>query len=245
MRENPGQFIPFPSQIEGTFFRTITPMTYPFSDDTTSSSQLISSDLRQWATEHYRIRTFFREEKIPTRSGILYFVDEGFVRLESLVQPGFSDDETTLEFVNTVIAFVGANQAIDIFASEQLTFEAIAQTDRTTIFWLYWTDLEMWADLRLKVLQHLRYQHQRQLLLRSILGQKRTIDQLYLYLKFLAHQYGQKEGEGLKIPFGLTHENLASVLGTTRVTISRLLSQLREERKVMIVGEQYFGIPFS
>lgn len=217
-------------------------MTYPFvSDDKQIYSALITDELRKWAAAHYRTRTFFREEKIPVRSGLLYFVNSGFVRLESTIQS--IHDEATNEFVDTVIAFVGADQPIDIFETECISFQAIAQTDRTEIFWVYWADLEQWSSLRLAVLENLQYQHQRQLVLRSILGQKRTVDQLRLYIEFLVNLYGEDQPGGRRIPFLLTHDHLASVLGTTRVTISRLISQLKEEDKVCIFNEQYLGIP--
>lgn len=219
-------------------------MTYPFvSDDKQIYSALITDELRQWATAHYRTRTFFREDKIPVRSGLLYFVNSGFVRLESTIQSIHS--ETTNELVDTVIAFVGADQPIDIFDTEHISFQAIAQTDRTEVFWVYWTDLEQWSSLKLAVLENLQYQHQRQLILRSILGQKRTIDQLRLYIEFLVNLYGEAQTGGRRIPFLLTHDHLASVLGTTRVTISRLISQLKEEEKVCIFSEQYLGIPMT
>jgi CRP-like cAMP-binding protein len=97
----------------------------------------------------------------------------------------------------------------------------------------------------LSVLENLQYQHQRQLILRSILGQKRTIDQLRLYIEFLVHLYGEAQTGGRRIPFLLTHDHLASVLGTTRVTISRLVSQLKEDGKICIFNEQYIGIPMA
>lgn len=219
-------------------------MTYPFvSDDKQIYSALITDELRQWAADHYRTRTFFREDKIPVRSGLLYFVSSGFVRLESTIQS--IQSETTNELVDTVIAFVGADQPIDIFDTEYISFQAIAQTDRTEIFWVYWTDLEQWSDLKLTVLENLQYQHQKQLILRSILGQKRTIDQLRLYIEFLVHLYGEAQTGGRRIPFLLTHDHLASVLGTTRVTISRLISQLKEEERICIFNEQYLGIPIA
>ena len=57
--------------------------------------------------------------------------------------------------------------------------------------------------------------------------------------------YGEPQEAGLKIPFSLTHDNLASVLGTTRVTISRLLNQLKDEEQVLFLDDQYFGVPKS
>ncbi|MGB2925528.1 MAG: Crp/Fnr family transcriptional regulator [Limnothrix sp.] len=219
-------------------------MTYPFvSDDKQRYSALITEELRQWAAEHYRTRIFFREDKIPVRSGLLYFVNSGFVRLESSIQS--SQNDTNHELVNTVISFVGADQPIDVFSTEYISFEAIAQTDRTEVFWAYWSDLEHWPEMKLAVLESLQFQHQRQLILRSILGQKRTVDQLFLYIEFLVKLYGEPHPNGRKIPFMLTHDHLASVLGTTRVTVSRLIGQLKEEEKICIFGEQYIGISSS
>ena len=155
-------------------------MTYPSAANSSSAkTPLITEELRTWATEHYRARTFFREETIPTRPGLLYFVSEGYVRLESTIKT--APDDVSIELVNTVIDFVGADQAIDVFDSEHLSFEAIAQTDRTTIFWVYWTDLERWPNLKAQVLEHLQTQSHKQIMLRTILGQKRTVDQLRLY----------------------------------------------------------------
>ena len=218
-------------------------MTYPPIPESIKAniSSLIPEELRDWAAEHYRTRTFFREEKIPTRSGLLYFVDQGFVRLESAILSPPTQSDTKL--VNTIIDFVGANQAIDIPANGDLELEVIAQTERSTIFWVYWDDLEQWPDLRFRVLRHFQVQHQKQLMIRSILGQRRTVEQLWLYLSFLAKSYGTDEGIGLKIPFGLTHGHLSSVLGTTRVTVSRLLTQLKDDNRIIYFEDQNLGIP--
>lgn len=217
-------------------------MTYPsVSEHKLIQSQLITDDLQQWAAAHYRTRTFFREERIPTRSGLLYFINSGFVRLESSLKLR-TKGQDRIEATDTIIAFLGQDQPIDMFDSEHISLQAIAQTDRTEIFWAYWQDLDRWQHLRRAVLERLQEQHQRQLLLRSILGQKKSIDQLLLYLDFLALFHGEEVEIGKKIPFALTHEHLASVLGTTRVTISRLLGQLKEERKIKMLSDQYFCV---
>lgn len=217
-------------------------MTYPsLSDNKLTQPYLITDELRQWAAEHYRTRTFFREEKIPTRSGLLYFINSGFVRLESTLQVNRNEDLAT-ESSTTIIAFLGKDQPIDVFENNQIVLQAIAQTDRTEVFWVYWSDLDRWTNLRKIVLQNLQSQHQKQLILRSILSQKKSLTQLMLYLDFLASLYGEITPEGKKIPFILTHEHLASVLGTTRVTVGRLLGQLKDEGKVSLLSDQYFQV---
>ncbi|MGL4610349.1 MAG: Crp/Fnr family transcriptional regulator [Trueperaceae bacterium] len=50
----------------------------------------------------------------------------------------------------------------------------------------------------------------------------------------LARQFGQnadksKSGKGIKLPLALTHEDLADLTGSSRVTITRILGELRNE----------------
>ncbi len=47
----------------------------------------------------------------------------------------------------------------------------------------------------------------------------------------LAERFGQApdSGEGIKLPLALTHEDLASLTGSSRVTITRILGELRNE----------------
>jgi CRP-like cAMP-binding protein len=47
----------------------------------------------------------------------------------------------------------------------------------------------------------------------------------------LSKRFGQHadDGEGVKLPLALTHEDLASLTGSSRVTITRILGELRSE----------------
>ncbi|MDQ3459155.1 MAG: Crp/Fnr family transcriptional regulator [Deinococcota bacterium] len=47
----------------------------------------------------------------------------------------------------------------------------------------------------------------------------------------LSQRFGQgaDEGQGIKLPLALTHEDLASLTGSSRVTITRILGELRGE----------------
>jgi hypothetical protein len=39
-----------------------------------------------WSQEHYRFRTFSKDERIPARPGLLYLVQRGAVRLVGVAQ---------------------------------------------------------------------------------------------------------------------------------------------------------------
>ena len=63
----------------------------------------------------------------------------------------------------------------------------------------------------------------------ALLGLRRVEDRLRGFLELLAQEYGQPCEQGLRLNLRLTHQDLASALSTTRVTVTRLLGLLREE----------------
>jgi CRP-like cAMP-binding protein len=54
------------------------------------------------------------------------------------------------------------------------------------------------------------------------------------FLELLAAEYGQPCDEGLRLDLRLTHQDLASALSTTRVTVTRVIGLLREEGWLLI-----------
>jgi CRP-like cAMP-binding protein len=198
--------------------------------------------LLDWAQEHYRYRTFAKDAQIPTRSGLLYLVQRGTIRLTGTAEtepPQYPHQNSTpLEFQlqsgdETFLGFVGAGQPFEIIERSPFTLQAFAHTDNTAIFWMYWHDLENFPSFRREILDSFRYQHQRKLLWLNTLGQRHTIERLLGYLTLLIEEFGEPCKEGYFLPFPLTHAQIASAIGTTRVTVTRLMKELREERKAI------------
>lgn len=54
----------------------------------------------------------------------------------------------------------------------------------------------------------------------------------------LAEQYGIREGSATMIGISLTHKQMASLTGTTRVTVTRVLKRLREHGDIAIHGHR-------
>ena len=54
----------------------------------------------------------------------------------------------------------------------------------------------------------------------------------------LAEQYGVCEGAGARIGITLTHQQMASLTGTTRVTVTRVLKRLRENGDIAFEGRR-------
>jgi CRP-like cAMP-binding protein len=200
-----------------------------------------------WSQEHYRVRTFAKDEKIPTRPGLLYLVQRGAIRLVGSAQlsanttaaskiPRISPDEAFL-------GFVGAGQPFEIVAQSPFTLQSYAHVDQTSVLWMYWHDLDNWPHFRREVLDAFRYQHQRKLLWLSTLGQRRTIDRLLGFLTLLIEEYGEPTEEGYCLPFPLTHAQIGSAIGSTRVTVTRLMGKLRQRGMIRTQDDNLLCIP--
>lgn len=56
--------------------------------------------LQDWAQSHYRDRTFSKDERVPSRPGLLYLVEQGAVRLVGGNTGGRSRSRQQLSIAN-------------------------------------------------------------------------------------------------------------------------------------------------
>jgi len=198
-----------------------------------------------WSQEHYRIRTFAKDERIPARPGLLYLVQKGAVRLVGTAQinSGNAGKSPRLNLDEAFLGFVGAGQPFEIVAQSPFTLQSFAHVDQTSVLWMYWHDLDNWPHLRREILDAFRYQHQRKLLWLSTLGQRRTIDRLLGFLTLLIEEYGEPTEDGYCLPFPLTHAQIGSAIGSTRVTVTRLMGKLRQRGMIRTQDDNLLCIP--
>lgn len=264
---------------------------------------LTQQPILEWAEQHYRCRTFRKEERIPTRPGLVYLVISGAVRLVGVAQDssnsfpvasriGSGDNlpdadlsprkvatperspslsrtpkevtaqgsklnslpvlgEDKGENAETFLGFVSQGQPFEVASETFFTFEAYAHIDHTSVMWMYWPDLDQWPLFRQQVLDAFRYQHQRKLLWLGILGQRRTIARLLGFLTLLIEEHGQGIGDdpeaedvsGSYLPWPLTHAQIGSAIGSTRVTVTRLMGKLRAEGLIRVAENHLIGLP--
>jgi Crp-like helix-turn-helix domain len=205
-------------------------------------------ELLDWAQEHYRYRTFRKDERIPARTGLLYLVHQGFVRLVGEAQisstiGGSAPRRSRLNSEEAFLGFVGPTQPFEIVAQYPFNIKGFAHVDNTAVIWLYWEDLENWSEIREDVMAAFRYQHQRKLLWLSTLGQRRTSDRLLGFLTLLIEEFGQPCEGGYYLPFTLTHAQIGSAIGSTRVTVTRLIGKLRRQGLVRTYGDNLISLP--
>jgi CRP-like cAMP-binding protein len=141
------------------------------------------------------------------------------------------------------LGFVGAGQPFEIVAQSPFSLQSFAHVDQTTVIWLYWNDLDNWPHFRREVLDAFRYQHQRKLLWLSTLGQRRTIDRLLGFITLLIEEFGEPYESGYYLPWTLTHAQIGSAIGSTRVTVTRLMGKLRQRKLIQIYKDGLIAIP--
>lgn len=201
-----------------------------------------------WSQEHYRCRTFSKDERIPARPGLLYLVQRGSVRLVSTAQVSASQGSSASRLPHispeeAFLGFVGAGQPFEIVAQSPFTLQSYAHVDQTVVLWMYWHDLDNWPHFRREVLDAFRYQHQRKLLWLSTLGQRRTIDRLLGFLTLLIEEYGEPCETGYCLPWSLTHAQIGSAIGSTRVTVTRLMGKLKQRGLIRIQDDNLICLP--
>jgi CRP-like cAMP-binding protein len=72
----------------------------------------------------------------------------------------------------------------------------------------------------------------------GLLGLRRIEDRVRGFLELLANDYGQPCDQGLRLNIKLTHQELASALSTTRVTVTRVLGSLKDEGWLQLDGQR-------
>ena len=216
----------------------------PFSEKSSeeSSPSLIWQDVIDWAQTHYRDRIFGKDEPIPARPQLIYLVNQGAVRLVSKNNTSESKPDSAIksekleldQFEESFLGFVGAEKPFEIVAQSSFSIRAYAHVDQTHVAWLYWQDLDNWPNLRQRLYEDFRYQHQRKLLWLSALGQRKTIDRLTGFLTLLVEEYGINQGINCCLPYSLTHAQIGSAIGSTRVTVTRLMGKLRRQGVISV-----------
>lgn len=203
-----------------------------------------------WASAHYRDRTFHKDEKVPARPGLLYLVQKGSIRLvgkaQISAQVQHEDDDPSLATPEEAfLGFIGAGQPFEIVAQSPFTLQAYAHVDQTAVIWMYWHDLDNWPHFRREVLDSFRQQHQRKLLWLSTLGQRRTIDRLLGFITLLVEEYGEATEHGYCLPYPLTHAQIGSAIGSTRVTVTRLMGKLRQQGLISVERDNLICLPHN
>jgi CRP-like cAMP-binding protein len=123
-------------------------------------------------------------------------------------------------------------------------YHAAALTD-ADVMRLTWEEIEQSPALSQGIFQHTARRLRQTEAVLAMVGYRRVEDRLRHLLLLLKQEVGQPLETGTRLSVRLTHQQLANAIGTTRVTVTRLISQLREENWLVIDGDRHIILPMN
>lgn len=171
----------------------------------------------------YPLELYHKGEMIPFEPETIWQVQTGMVKLTTFLVNG----------QETVIGLAGAAAPFGASLTALPLYEATALVD-THLWRIPIAEFMTSTQLQQRLLPQINQRLKQAELLLAIHGQPRVLDRLYNLLQLLKQEVGQSVPEGTRLSIRLTHEDLAATCCTTRVTITRLISQLQQQGKLSV-----------
>lgn len=192
-----------------------------------SSEVLPQPDQRQLLEELYRehkLYSYYSSEAIPMEREEIWVVCRGVVQLSTLLYP--SGDEVLLGLAGPSMPF-----GIPLTSLNSYHATALSNVD---LLRLTLSAIETSPTLSQGIFCHLGRRLRQAEAILALAGYRRTEERLHHLLLLLKNEVGQPVEEGTRLAVRLTHQQLANAIGTTRVTVTRLLGKLRSEQWVKV-----------
>jgi CRP-like cAMP-binding protein len=156
-------------------------------------------------------RLFTRREVIPARNDVLWRIERGAVRTLT-----WSEDGTFI-----TLGYWGPGDLIGYPLSRVKPYqiECLTSVEVTVL------PPHLWHQDVNALVSHIQQAEE----LLSIVHRKPISLRLWQFLVWLSEKFGREVEQGKLIDLNVTHQEMAEVLNTTRVTVTRLLQQFEEE----------------
>lgn len=155
---------------------------------------------------------------VPLLKNSIWLVVRGMVKLSAISVHG---DEV-------MVGLVGPGEPFGDPLSQVEAYEALTLAE-TDLLCLSCEVIARDQVLSVGLLKSMAQRYRQSEALLALLGLRRIEDRVRGFLEMLATSYGQPCDQGLRLPIKLTHQDIASALSTTRVTVTRILGSLRDE----------------
>lgn len=159
-------------------------------------------------------RAFKKRSYLPLESTYLWEIENGFVRTLTWLEDG----------TVTTLGIWGAGDFVgrSLSGVVPLEIQCLSPVSAKPIF------LQDDTLARERLLLHLQ-QVEELMVIRSHLSTEMRLIKL---LGWLSRRYGSIDGKNKTLEIGLSHQDLSETIGTTRVTVTRLLGQLESNGSI-------------
>ncbi|MBE9166479.1 Crp/Fnr family transcriptional regulator [Pleurocapsales cyanobacterium LEGE 06147] len=181
-------------------------------------------------TNNRRDYTFHARETIPLKQDAFWLIKKGVVKT-------FTWD---VEGTATILGYWGDGDIIGQPLSRANPYQIQCLTQVKAAY----IPLNQWSKLSAEICRYIQQTEELLCIVRS----EKMYERLRRMLIWLGNKFGRQVVEGKLIELPLTHQELADVMGTTRVTVTRLINQLEQEglisrprRNSILVRSFYFN----
>ncbi|OUL31683.1 PAS domain S-box protein [Nostoc sp. RF31YmG] len=176
----------------------------------------------------YPLQHYHKGETIPLNPQTIWQVCSGLVKLTTFSDRG---QKVLVGLAGTSAPFGASLTALPLY-------EAIALSD-TQLWSIPVSEYVSSVELRQRLLPQISQRLRQTELLLAVHGQARVLDRLNSLLQVLKQEIGHPVRDGTRLSVRLTHEDLAIATCTTRVTITQLLKQLQQQKKLRIDSQHH------
>ena len=157
------------------------------------------------------LQTFDCKEIIPLESNFFWLLKQGIVKTST-----WSEDGAVI-----TLGYWGSDDVV----GQPLSLVQPYQIECLTVVKATCIPVNQCYYLSDSIRRHIQQTEELLYIVRS----ERMYQRLYKILVWLAQKFGKEIGVGQLIDLRLTHQDLAEVIGTTRVTVTKLINQLEQE----------------
>ena len=169
--------------------------------------------------------------RVPLLRHHIWLVARGMVKLSCITEQG--DD--------LVLGLAGPNEPFGEPLTNIDLYEAVTLCD-SDLLCLPIDEIETTPHLAVTLVKAMASRMRQSEALIALLGLRRIEERVRGFLELLAQDYGQPCEQGLLLNLRLTHQDIASALSTTRVTVTRVLGLLKEEGWLQIDAQRQLVI---
>ena len=156
-------------------------------------------------------RLFSRHDLIPPREDVLWRIERGAVRTVT-----WSEQGTLI-----TLGYWGMGDLVGQPLSRVVPYQIECLTSVETSV----VPPELWHQTIDSMLSHIQQSEE----LLSIIHRKPVSLRLWQFLVWLAEKFGRDVDQGRLIDLLVTHQEMAEVINTTRVSVTRMLQQFEEQ----------------
>lgn len=194
-------------------------------------------DLRQTLEELYQGRSLYAfraGQAIPMTAQEVWIVCRGVVLLSTLYPNG----------EEALLGLAGSSMPFGLPMTLIHPYQAIALSD-ADLMCVSIAELQQSATLSQEIFYPLNRRLRQAEAMLAMAGCRRVEDRLRQLILLLQMEIGQPVSEGMRLSVRLTHQHLASAIGTTRVTVTRLLGKLKDEGWLTVDKSRHIVLPYN